>query len=137
MAKQKTIPTSKSVEDYIKALPSEKKIADANTILALFKKITKLEPKMWGPSIIGFGSYKYKYESGREGLSPEIAFSPRKTNLVFYVMTNFPNQEKLLSKLGKHRTGKICLYVNKLADVEMDVLEEIIISCWKHDKMGC
>ena len=87
---------------------------------------------MWGPSIIGFGSYHYKYESGREGDAPLLGFSPRKQNLVLYVLNNFEGQDALLQKLGKHKTGRICLYINKLADVDMEIFEEILTSAWGH-----
>ncbi len=132
MTKLKTHLNDNSVEDFIKSNPSEQKQKDGFVILEMMKKITKLKPKMWGPSIIGFGSYHYKYESGREGDMPLLAFSPRKQRLVFYVLSQFDGQDELLSQFGKYKTGKICLYINKLADVDMDVLEKIIIASWKH-----
>lgn len=96
------------------------------------KEITGIEAKMWGPSIIGFGSYHYKYDSGHEGDAPLIGFSPRKTSL--YVLNNFENQKILLGKLGKYKTGKVCLYINKLSDVKMDVLTQIIQACWNREQ---
>ena len=89
---------------------------------------------MWGPSIIGFGSYHYKYDSGHEGDAPLLAFSPRKAKHVFYILCNLKSQEAIIQNLGKYKTGKGCLYINKLADVDMHVLEELIITTWKHVK---
>jgi hypothetical protein len=129
-AKNKTRPTARSVTDFINAVENETRRKDAETVLALMKKITGETPKMWGPSIVGFGSYHYRYESGREGDFMKIGFSPRKANLVLYVMPGFTRRETLLNKLGKHKTGKSCLYVNTLADVDMDVLERLIADAW-------
>lgn len=139
MAEQKSKPNSKSVSAYIKTLPSEQKIKDAKTALALFKKITKLKPKMWSPTLIGFGKYHYKYESGHEGYAPEMAYSPQKSRHVFYVMNGTKIQNQLLKKLGKYKTGKVCLYINKLADVDVEVLEEILVEAWKikDERLGC
>jgi len=131
MANPKTTPTTQDVINYINDLPDQRRRDEGLYLLALFKKITKLEPRMWGPSIIGFGSYHYKYESGHEGDAALLAYSPRKQRLVLYVLTNFDKQEALLQNLGKHKTGKICLYINKLADVDLDVLEKIVEASWK------
>jgi len=87
---------------------------------------------MWGPSIIGFGSNHYKYESGHEGDLPLISFSPRKQKMVFYALTKFKGQSQLLEKLGKHKTGSVCLYIIKLADVDLEILEQILVACWNH-----
>ena len=95
------------------------------------KKITGLEPKMWGTSIIGFGNYHYKYDSGREGDFFKVGFSPRKTSMTYYVMSGFPEYEDLLEKLGKHKLGKSCLYINKLEKINIDILEEILKSSFK------
>ena len=92
----------------------------------MMKKATKAQPKMWGPSIVGFGDYRYKYESGREGDWFRAGFSPRKNALTLYVMSGFPKHAELMSKLGKHKTGKGCLYIKQLADVDMRVLEQLI-----------
>ena len=94
---------------------------------------------MWGPSIIGYGSYTYLLANGKEGTAARMAFSPRKTNLVFYVLSNFEGQDDLLKTLGKHKTGKICLYINKLADVNWDVLKTILNKSWEHAQKnpGC
>ncbi len=139
MANQKTTPNKLSVTEYIKSLPSEQKIIDAKTSLNLLKKITKLKPRLWSPTLIGFGRYHYKYESGHEGYAAQIAFSPQKTRQVFYVINDTKIQKKLLTKLGKYKTGKVCLYINKLADIDLDVLEQILEEAWKvrEDKNGC
>ena len=109
MAKQKTTPNQLSVTEYINSLPSKQKIEDAHTSLKLLKKITKLKPRLWSPTLIGFGRYHYKYESGHEGYAAEIAFSPQKTRQVFYVINETKIQKSLLKKLGKYKTGKVCL----------------------------
>ncbi len=126
----KTKPTDQSVYEYISLIENETRRNDGIKILEMMSNITQLKPHMWGPSIIGFGSYHYKYESGHEGDAPLTAFSPRKANLVLYVLTNFKNQQLLLEKLGKHKTGKICLYINKLTDVNIEILEKIISESW-------
>lgn len=139
MADQKTIPNKKSVTAYINSLPSKQKIEDAKTSLAMLKKITKLKPRLWSPTLIGFGRYHYKYESGHEGYAAEIAFSPQKTRQVFYVINDTKIQKQLLKKLGKYKTGKVCLYINKLADIDLEILEQILVEAWKvrGDKLGC
>lgn len=131
MASPKTIPTTQDVINYINDLPDQRRRDEGFLLLELYKKITKLEPRMWGPSIIGFGSYHYKYESGHEGNAALLAYSPRKQRLVLYVLNNFDNQEDLLQKLGKHKTGKVCLYINKLADVDLVVLNKIVEASWQ------
>jgi len=134
MTELKTKPTIESVSEFINAIPNEKKRNDGFIILDIMKSVTKLEPKMWGPSIIGFGSYHYKYDSGHEGDAPLSAFSPRKQKLVLYVLTKFDKQQELLLKLGKHTTGKVCLYINKLEDINLETLEKIIAASWNHVK---
>lgn len=131
-AKLKTTETSASVSAFLNAVKDEKKRKDAKRILKYFKKITGKKPKMWGPSIIGFGQYQYKYESGREGVMCKTGFSPRTNALTLYVDAGSPRLEKLMAKLGKYKTGKSCLYVKKLDDVDQDVLKEIIKSSWDH-----
>lgn len=131
MAENKTKATKASVEEFIAAVPSERKRKDAETLLELFKELTGEEPRMWGPSIIGFGQYHYKYESGREGDMLLAGFSPRKTALTLYMMAGFERYDEYLSKLGKFKTGKSCLYINKLADVDMDVLSNMIVASMK------
>jgi hypothetical protein len=138
MAKQKTHPTEVDVIDFIEKIEHETKKADAYFILNYMKELTGLNPRMWGPSIIGFGKYHYKYKSGHEGYAPMLGFSPRKARHVIYVLTKFKKQEDLLEKLGKYKTGKVCLYINKLKDVDTDVLKEIIAESWQQtvDRYG-
>jgi len=125
MAETKTKPTPVSVADFLETVENPVRRADGNTICEMMARITGEKPQMWGPSIIGFGSYHYKYDSGHEGTSCRLGFSPRKAELVLYVLTESDSQTKLLARLGKHRTGKSCLYIKKLADVDQDVLEEL------------
>ncbi len=126
MAENKTKPTTVSVPAFIEAITDESKRADAKALVKLMQKASGEKPKMWGPSIVGFGSYHYKYESGREGDTPVIAFSPRKAATVLYGAIGFDGAEKLLEKLGKHTTGKGCLYIKKLTDVDQQVLEGML-----------
>jgi hypothetical protein len=120
MADNKTKPTELSVTAYIDALTDESRRAEAKTLVKLMQNAAGEKPKMWGPSIIGFGSYHYTYESGREGDMPIIAFSPRKAATVLY---GFSESKGMLEKLGKHTTGKGCVYIKKLADVDQKVLQ--------------
>jgi len=124
MAENKTKPTKVSVASYIAALPGESKRADAKALVKLMQAATGEKPAMWGPSIVGFGTVHYVYESGREGDMPLLGFSPRKPALVLYGVAR--SAESLLPRLGKHTTGKGCLYIKKLADVDMKVLEKMI-----------
>lgn len=126
MAETKTRPTQMQVADFIEAAPDAVRRDDAKTLAALMARVTGEEPVMWGPSIIGFGSYHYRYESGHEGDACRMGFSPRKAELVLYVLNGSPEQAAQLARLGRHRTGKSCLYVKKLADVDMAVLEELL-----------
>jgi len=127
MADNKTRPTEQSVRAFIDAITDETKRADARALVKLMQSATGEKPKMWGPSIIGFGSYHYTYESGREGDMPLAGFSPRKAATVVYGMTGFSGAEVLLARLGKHTTGGGCLYIKKLADVDRKVLETLVI----------
>ena len=127
MAENKTKPSKVSVAAFIGGLGDETKRADAKALVKVMQRATGEKPKMWGPSIVGFGSYHYKYESGREGDMPLAGFSPRKAAMVLYIMTGFSDSEVLLAKLGKHTTGKVCLYVKRLADVDLKVLETIVV----------
>ena len=127
MADNKTTPTKVSVATFIDALTDPVRSSDAKALIKLMQKASGEEPRMWGPSIIGFGSYHYKYESGREGDMPVIAFSPRKAATVLYGTAGFSDSEALLAKLGKHTTGKGCLYIKKLADVDQPTLEGLIL----------
>lgn len=126
MAELKTKQNEQSVTDFLLAVPDERKKKDSFTILELMKEVTGQEPKMWGDSIIGFGNYHYKYATGREGDWFVTGFSPRKQNLTFYIMSGFDGYDELLKKLGKYKTGKACLYINKLTDVDMSVMKELI-----------
>ena len=126
MAENKTKPTSLSVAAFIDAITDKGRRSDAKALVKLMQKASGEKPKMWGPSIIGFGSYHYRYETGREGDMPVIAFSPRKAATVLYGMTGFSEAAALLAKLGKHTTGKGCLYIKKLADVDQQVLEALV-----------
>jgi len=126
MAELKTKPTGQSVDDFLQTVPDERKRLDSYIILEIMKRATGEQPRMWGSSIVGFGARHYKYESGREGDWFVTGFSPRKQNLTLYLTYALDRHEALLKKLGKHKTGKGCLYVNKLDDVDMSVLEELI-----------
>ena len=127
MAENKTKPTKLSVAGFIDGLADPARRADAKALLKVMQSAAGERPKMWGPSIIGFGSYHFKYESGREGDMPVIAFSPRKAAMVVYGITGCSEAAGLLPKLGKHTTGKGCLYIKKLADVDKNVLETLVI----------
>ena len=127
MAAIKTLVNDASVDDFINSVDGDTKKADAFKVLAIYKKVTGQVPKMWGSSMIGFGQYHYKSErSSQEGDWPLAAFSPRKQNLTLYIMPGFHDYDDLLSKLGKHKTSKGCLYINKLSDVDQTVLEKLI-----------
>ena len=134
MAELKTKRNKGNVETFLNRVPDEKKRQDSFTILELMKQVTGEEPEMWGDSIVGFGSYHYKYASGREADWFLTGFSPRKQNLTLYIMAGFDEYEQLLNKLGKHSTGKSCLYVKKLENVNMDVLKELVKQSVEHMK---
>ena len=125
MAEIKTKPTHVDVDDFIAAVDKPVRRADAQALRDMMERVTGEPATMWGPTIIGFGSYHYRYASGHEGDMPRVGFSPRSANLVLYV-GGFPEYEALLAKLGKHKRSTACLYLNKLADVDLDVLEEIV-----------
>jgi hypothetical protein len=126
-SENKTQATKASVAAFIDAVVDPEQKKDAKTIAALMQKHTGEKPAMWGPSIIGFGSYRYKYDSGREGEMCRIGFSPRKGQTVLYMINGYEHEPELMAKLGKFKTGKSCLYVKKLADVNMPVLEQLIV----------
>lgn len=126
MATNKTTETNASTIDFINQLTDETKRNDGFRLVEIFQNQTNLEPKMWGPSIIGFGSYHYKYASGHEGDAPLVAFSPRATAISLYLHLPAEQRESLLQKLGKTKSGKSCIYVKKLADIDLDVLNELI-----------
>ncbi len=133
-AELKTKATEVAPTDFIAAVPDERRREEAAVIDALHRRVTGCEPKMWGPSIIGYGSYHYKYESGREGTMCRGGFSPRKAAMTIYLMGNYCNRQDevddLFARLGKHSTGKSCLYIRKLADVDLDVLERLVKISW-------
>ena len=126
IAENKTKPTSASVDDFITAIENRRRRTDALTALQIYKEVTGFPPVMWGPSIIGFGSRHYVYTTGRKGKAPVACFSPRKGNMTFYVGDKFEGAETLYAKLGKYKKSVACLYINKLDDVDLDVLREII-----------
>ena len=132
MAENKTQKTGASVDEFLASVSNAQRRADGLALLDMMKDVTGLEPEMWGPSIIGFGEYHYRYESGREGDMPLVGFSPRSKSLSLYVMPGFGEFADLLSRLGKYRTGVSCLYVNKLADVDSDVLRELIARSYRY-----
>jgi len=126
MSSNKTVKTDKTVENFINGVADEKKRNNSREMISLMKKITGSEPKMWGSSLVGFGQYHYKYDSGREGDFFLTGFSPRKTAFTIYIMPGFERYGELMGKLGPHKTGKSCLYVKNLDVVDLGVLEEII-----------
>ena len=126
MAENKTKPTGASVNDYLASRASGQQRADCRQLMALLRKVTKKAPKMWGPSIVGYGSYRYTYESGRTGEAPLAAFAIRGRELVVYVDAEGDKQKALLSRLGKHKMGKSCLHIKQLADVDTSVLEQLV-----------
>ena len=130
----KTKPTTQSVTAFINGVENETRRRDAKTLLAMMKKVTGEKAKMWGPSIIGFGEYHYKYESGREGDMLAVGFSPRKSNLALYVLGSLGADEPLLKKLGPYKHGKSCLYLTSLDKVDFAVLEKIVAKSYKATK---
>jgi Domain of unknown function (DU1801) len=126
MYELKTKENDNSVLEFIEAVDSPKKKEDAYKLLDIFTETTGYPAKMWGPSIIGFGSYHYKYTSGHEGDAPLVGFSPRKAKISLYFATGDMEREKLLNDFGKHTTGKACVYINKIADIDVDVLRALI-----------
>jgi len=127
MAEPKTTRTKASVAQFIAAVEDETRRKDAKVVDKMFRELTGEKPAMWGPTIIGYGEWKTA-----SGLWPRIGFSPRKANLVLYVIGDFKECKPLLAKLGKHKTGKSCLYINKLADVDMGVLRQLAAASWRH-----
>ena len=132
MAELKTKKTEASVQAYLEAVEHSTRRADAFVVLEMMREITGVEPVLWGPSIIGFGTYTYKYASGREGEWPVVGFAPRKRALTLYIMDGFDEYESLLARLGKVKTGKACLYINKLADVDQETLRELVRRSVEH-----
>ena len=126
MAKNKTEFTDKSVDDFLQKVENEQKRNDSCELIALMEKLTGEKAKMWGTSIVGFGNYHYKYESGHEGNAPLVGFSPRKAAISLYVFTGLQEHERLLENLGKFTMGKACIYVKKLTDINLDVLTNLM-----------
>ena len=133
-AKAKTVENKLSVTAFIKTVPDQQKQQDCFAIIDLMKEQSGFEPKMWGPAIVGFGKYHYIYESGREGDAPLAAFSPRKNAIVVYFEAEFTGKEALLKQLGKHTSSKACVYIKKLADINIAVLNKMITNSMKHTR---
>ncbi len=125
----KTKPTEVSVADFIAAVENPRRRVDAETLCTLFEEISGEPPVMWGPSIIGFGRYHYRYASGHEGDAPRLGFSPRKAQTVIYAMSGFEGEAPLIARLGKVKTSVACLYVNRLDQIDLDALRELAVSC--------
>jgi Domain of unknown function (DU1801) len=130
MAENKTQATGADVEAFLGAVEPDERRADGQTVRAMMQRISGEPAVLWGPSIIGFGTCHYRYDSGREGDMPRIGFSPRKASLVLYLVSGSPRFDEIMGRLGKHTTGKSCLYINRLADVDMGVLEELVRASW-------
>ena len=126
MAENKTKPTDASVDDYIASRANEQQQADCRKLMTLLKQVTRQSPKMWGPSIVGYGSYCYTYESGRTGVAPVAGFAIRGREIVIYMALEGETQRLLLSRLGKHKRGKVCLYFKRLSDLDYSVLEKLV-----------
>lgn len=126
MAETKTKPTDVNVDAYLASKASPEQLADCKAIMAICKRVTKQSPKMWGPSIVGYGSYTYRYESGHSGDACLVGFAVRGKELVIYIFADDPTQIDLLAKLGKHKMGKSCLYFKRMADLDVKVLEALI-----------
>jgi hypothetical protein len=134
MAELKTRPTDESVERFLDGIADERRRADCWTVARIMKKVTRSAPQMWGPSIVGYGRYHYRYESGRAGDWFLTGFSPRKQSLTLYIMAGFTRYDGFLAQLGKYKTGKSCLYIKRLEDVDLDVLESLIRESVAHLK---
>ncbi len=132
MAELKTQRNRKSVEKFLAGVENERRRADARKVAKIMREVTGEKPEMWGDSIVGFGSYHYRYDSGREGDWMLTGFSPRKTSLTLYIMSGFSRYGELMGELGKHKTGKSCLYINRLSDVDENVLRKLIAESVAH-----
>ena len=126
MAEMKTKPTKESVKEFLNKIPEPERRADCFAVAKIMEEVTGEKPTMWGPSIVGFGSYHYKYASGREGDWPMAAFSPRKKDLTVYLMMGFEKRTELMEKLGKHSSSKSCLYIKRLSDIHLPTLKKLI-----------
>lgn len=135
-AKIQTVPTTADVLEFLARVEDDQQRRDSEALIEMMGKISGQPPVLWGPAIIGFGSYHYKYESGREGDMPLIAFSPRKGKLTLYIINDATNYSDFLGRLGKHKTSKACLYITKLADVDMQVLEALIEAAYKDSPLS-
>lgn len=138
MAEPKTKPTKASVKEFLNQIPDKERREDCLAVAKIMEEITGDKPKMWGPSIVGFGTWHYKYASGREGDWPVAAFSPRKKDLTLYLTVGFEKHTELMQKLGKHSTGKSCLYIKRLSDIHMPTLKKLLKVSIKdlHDYMN-
>lgn len=134
MAELKTKKTKKSASAFLKTIDDDGKRKDAETVMKIMKRVTKATPTMWGENIVGFGSYHYVYDSGREGDWFVAGFSPRKRNLTLYIMSGFKRHGMLMKKLGKFKNGRSCLYINRLDDIDLNVLEELVTESVKYVK---
>ena len=134
MADLKTKPTDASVSSYVEAIPNAERRTDCNTLIELFSQITSHPAVMWGPSIVGFDSYHYRYESGRTGTMAATGFSSRKPELAIYLIGDISEKSGLLAQLGKHKMGKSCLYVRRLSDIDVSVLAQLIEMSYKEIK---
>jgi hypothetical protein len=132
MAENKTKPTEADIGAFLDAVPDPKRRADGKELCATMERLSGEPPALWGPSIIGFGTYHYRYESGREGDMARIGFSPRARELVLYLLGGFPRHQELMDRLGKYKTGKSCLYIKSLDDVDRGVLEQLIVEALDH-----
>jgi len=132
MAQNKTTETNSNVADFLNSVKDETKRTDSFKLVEFFEEVSGFPAKLWGPSIVGFGSYHYKYESGREGDSPLVAFSPRAAAITIYLSSTFEQREELLAQLGKHKTEKGCIYVKKLSDIQVEVLKQILVKQIEH-----
>ena len=136
MATNKTAVTGSSVDDYLSRIEDDARREDCVALAKLMTKATKHPPKMWGTSIVGFGGYHYKYESGHEGDPCLVGFASRKGDIAIYLVGDFPGRDALLAKLGKHKTAKACLYVRRLDDVDLKVLEQLVVASVKQRKLN-
>lgn len=130
-AQAKTVETTQRVSDFVKTIEDEQRQADCFTLIDLMQAQSGFEPKLWGTAIIGFGSYHYKYDSGREGDAPLVSFSPRKAEFALYI-ANFDGKQELLQAFGKHKTAKACVYIKKVSDIDTEVLKKLIDGAIKH-----
>lgn len=140
MATAKTIPTEAKVMDFIDQLPDGSQKTDSKALIKIMAKVTGKKAVMWGPAIVGFGKYHYKYASGREGDAPLVGFSPRKNSLSVYLRQEYESKAELLEKLGKHKISKACLYIKKLADVDTNILKQMICNSYNSKRdlhSGC